>query len=798
MNISYNWLKNYLNIDKTPDELSLILTDIGLEVEAVEKVQAIPGGLEGLIVGEVLTAEQHPNADKLRVTTVNVGNAEPLHIVCGAPNCRAGLKVIVATVGTTCHPISGDPFKITKSKIRGEVSEGMLCGEDEIGLGMSHAGIVELPVEAKVGSLVKEFYQIEDDYRFEIGLTPNRADAASHLGVARDLAAYFRSTYDLPNIEIFQEGRLSEGTVVAVEDNEACPRYSGINISGVQVDESPDWLKEKLQAIGIRTINNIVDVTNYVLHDLGQPLHAFDAAMIAGNKVVVRKAQEDELFVTLDGVERKLSSEDLIIADAEKPMCIAGVFGGEYSGVTESTTDIFLESAYFNPVSVRKTSKRHVLKTDSSFRFERGTDPNMTVFALKRAALLIREVAGGTVSSTIKDIYPAPVPPFAFTVSYKNVQRLIGKEIPAEEIKEIILALGIAITAENGDSIQVEVPAYKVDVTREVDVIEEVLRIYGYNNIELKSQILASLNTQEKPDKEVVLNQIADLLIANGYREILSNSLTKLSYTDDEATAVRLLNPLSSDLEIMRQNLLYSVLTAVEYNQKRKATDLKVFEYGKTYHLKEEGYEEKQRLALGIVGKQLAEQWNHDAKAVSFYTLKAAVDAIVKRLKIDNLQIEETGNKDLAYGLDYLKGQKVLVSLGAVSSEAMGKADVDGQVYFADFDWDLVLKAIRKNSIKYREVSKYPAVRRDLALLVDEAVTFEQLKTVATKTERKLLKEVNIFDVYKGDKLPKGKKSYALSFTIQDEEKTLNDKQIDSIIQKLIVNFEKETGAIVR
>jgi len=798
MNISYNWLKNYLNIDKTPDELSLILTDIGLEVEAVEKVQAIPGGLEGLIVGEVLTAEQHPNADKLRVTTVNVGNAEPLHIVCGAPNCRAGLKVIVATVGTTCHPISGDPFKITKSKIRGEVSEGMLCGEDEIGLGMSHAGIVELPVEAKVGSLVKEFYQIEDDYRFEIGLTPNRADAASHLGVARDLAAYFRSTYDLPNVEVFQEGRLSEGTVVAVEDNEACPRYSGINISGVQVDESPDWLKEKLQAIGIRTINNIVDVTNYVLHDLGQPLHAFDAAMIAGNKVVVRKAQEDELFVTLDGVERKLSSEDLIIADAEKPMCIAGVFGGEYSGVTESTTDIFLESAYFNPVSVRKTSKRHVLKTDSSFRFERGTDPNMTVFALKRAALLIREVAGGTVSSTIKDIYPAPVPPFAFTVSYKNVQRLIGKEIPAEEIKEIILALGIAITAENGDSIQVEVPAYKVDVTREVDVIEEVLRIYGYNNIELKSQILASLNTQEKPDKEVVLNQIADLLIANGYREILSNSLTKLSYTDDEATAVRLLNPLSSDLDTMRQNLLYSVLTAVEYNQKRKATDLKVFEHGKTYHLKEEGYEEKQRLALGIVGKQLAEQWNHDAKAVSFYTLKAAVDAIVKRLKIDNLQIVETSNKDLAYGLDYLKGQKVLVSLGAVSSEAMGKADVDGQVYFADFDWDLVLKAIRKNSIKYREVSKYPAVRRDLALLVDEAVTFEQLKIVAAKTERKLLKEVNIFDVYKGDKLPEGKKSYALSFTIQDEEKTLNDKQIDSIIQKLIVNFEKETGAVVR
>ena len=798
MNISYNWLKNYLDINKTPDELSLILTDIGLEVEAVEKIQSIPGGLDGLVVGEVLTAEQHPNADKLRVTKVNVGAGEALDIVCGAPNCRAGLKVIVATVGTTCHPVSGEPFKITKSKIRGEVSEGMLCGEDEIGLGTSHAGIVELPAEAKVGTLVKDFYKIEDDYRFEIGLTPNRADAASHLGVARDLAAYFRRTYNLPNIETFTAGHSSQATEVSVLDHAACPRYSGINISGVKVGESPDWLKAKLQAIGIRSINNIVDVTNYVLHDLGQPLHAFDAAKIAGHKVVVRQAKEGEPFVTLDGVERKLSSEDLVIADAEKAMCIAGVFGGEHSGVTADTTDIFLESAYFNPVSVRKTSKRHVLKTDSSFRFERGTDPNMTVFALKRAALLIQEVAGGTVSSSVTDIYPSPVSPFAFEVSYKNVQRLIGKEIPADEIKAIILALGIAITAENGDSIHVEVPAYKVDVTREVDVIEEVLRIYGYNNIELKSQILASLNTQEKPDREVVLNQVADLLIANGYREILSNSLTKLAYADDESTAVRLLNPLSSDLDTMRQNLLYSVLTAVEYNQKRKATDLKVFEYGKTYHLKEEGYEEKQHLALAIVGRKSAEQWNSEASSVSFYNLKAAVDTIVRRLKIDNLQVVETANKDLAYGLDYLKGQKVLVSLGAVSQDAMRKADVDGQVYFADFDWDLVLKAIRKNSIKYKEVSKYPSVRRDLALLVDEAITFEQLKNISLKTERKLLKEVNIFDVYKGDKLPEGKKSYALSFTIQDEEKTLNDKQIDSIIQKLIVNFEKETGAVVR
>ncbi len=798
MNISYNWLKDYLNIDKTPEELSLILTDIGLEVEAVEKVQRIPGGLEGLVIGEVLTAEQHPNADKLRITTVNVGGPEPLNIVCGAPNCRAGLKVIVATVGTTCYPLSGEPFKITKSKIRGEVSEGMLCGEDEIGLGTSHAGIVELPSDAEVGGLVKDYYQIEDDYCFEIGLTPNRADAASHLGVARDLAAYFRSTYTLPNVEAFIANDLPTGTTVTVQDTAACPRYSGVNIAGVKVGDSPEWLKEKLQAIGIRSINNIVDVTNYVLHDLGQPLHAFDATKIAGNSVVVRSAHEGELFVTLDGVERTLSGEDLVIADGVKPMCIAGVFGGEHSGVTEATTDIFLESAYFNPVSVRKTAKRHTLKTDSSFRFERGTDPNITVFALKRAALLIQEVAGGKVSSTITDVYPNPVAPFTFDVSYRNVQRLIGKEIPTGEIKEIILALGITITAEEGDTIHVEVPPYKVDVTREVDITEEVLRIYGYNNIELKSQILASLNTQEKPDKEVVLNQVADLLIANGYREILSNSLTKLAYADDESTAVRLLNALSSDLDTMRQNLLYAVLTAIAYNQKRKATDLKVFEYGKTYHLAGDGYDERQRLVLGIVGKQSSEQWSKGGQDINFYHLKGAVDTIVKRLKIENLQVVETSSQHLAYGVDYLKGQKVLVSLGAVSAAAMQKADVDGQVYYADFDWDLVLKAIRKNTIKYREVSKYPAVRRDLSLLVNEAVTFEQLKNIAVKTERKLLKEVNIFDVYKGDKLPEGKKSYALSFALQDEEKTLNDKQIDSIIQKLIVNFERETGAVVR
>lgn len=797
MNISYNWLKNYLNIDKTPEELSLILTDIGLEVEELDKVQSLPGGLEGLVVGQVLVSTQHPNADKLQITKVDIGLDEPLDIVCGAPNCRAGIKVIVATVGTTCYPIAGDPFKITKSKIRGEVSEGMLCGEDEIGLGTSHAGIVELPSDLEVGSLVKDYYNIKDDYRYVIGLTPNRADAASHLGVARDLAAYFRASYTLSDVRAFVEAGVQQTTVL-VEDSSACPRYVGVNITGVTVGDSPDWLKEKLSTIGIRSVNNIVDITNFVLHDLGQPLHAFDTDKIAGNKVVVRYAQADEPFVTLDGVQRKLSSEDLVIADAEKPMCIAGVFGGEYSGVTAATTNIFLESAYFNPVTVRKTSRRHGLKTDSSFRFERGTDPNMPLYALQRAALLIQELAGGTVSSSVQDLYPKPIPPFTFEVAYTRIQRLIGEAIPQEEIKSIILALGISIIKEEGDKFVVEVPAFKVDVTREVDLIEEVLRIYGYNKIGFKTQILASLNTQEKPDKEVVHNQIADLLVANGYREILSNSLTKGSYVDHPETAVKLLNPLSSDLDTMRQNLLFSALTALEYNDKRKASNLKIFEFGKVYFTSETGFRENQRLAVAITGKFREEQWNSKPSEVSFYHLKASVDTILKRLKLEKLQTKETDNSNLTYGLDYVRGDKVLVSIGSVSENVLRKMDLSNPVYYADFDWDAILKAISKHRITYTEISKLPFVRRDLALLVDEKITFEELKKVALKTERKLLKEVNIFDVYKGDKVAAGKKSYALSFILQNEEKTLNDKQIDAIIQKLIINFEKETGAVVR
>jgi len=799
MKISYNWLKQFISTDKTPQELSLILTDIGLEVESLEVVQSIPGGLEGLVIGQVLTCVQHPNADRLRVTTVDVGGESALQIVCGAPNVAQDQKVVVATVGTTVYPLEGEPFKINKSKIRGEVSEGMICAEDEIGIGKSHDGIMVLDAAAPIGTLAKDYFDLQDDYCFEIGLTPNRADAASHLGVARDIAAYLRNSYTLPDVTPFKIANTSKSIKVQVLNQEACKRYTGVSISGVKVGGSPEWLVEKLKVIGIRSINNVVDVTNYVLHELGQPLHAFDADQIAGGEIVVRNAVEGERFVTLDEVERKLSAEDLMICDQEKPLCIAGVFGGIKSGVVEQTTNVFLESAYFHSVSIRKSSKRHGLKTDASFRFERGTDPNITEYALKRAALLIQEVAGGEITSNISDFYPSVVAPFEIEVSLDNVRRLIGKNIDNEQIISIIKALEIEVTDQStAELLHVKVPPYRVDVTREVDIIEEVLRIYGYNNIEMKQQIKASLNTVPKPDKELIQNIVSDLLIGNGYFEILSNSLTKLSYADDESTAVKILNPLSSDLDTMRQNLVFSALEAVAYNQKRRNGDLKLFEFGKTYHLLESGYEEKQYVSLTIAGALQGQQWNHESKAVSFYHIKAAVDALVKRFNIRDLQVNDLQHPHFAYGLQYLKGQKPLVSFGAVAVPALKQTDVNGDVFYAVIDWELLLKTIRKNKITYKEVSKFPAVRRDLSLLINADVSFDKLKTIAEKTERKLLKSVNVFDVYTGDKLPAGKKSYALSFELQDEEKTLTDKQIDSVMQKLILNFEKEVGAEVR
>jgi len=798
MKISYNWLKQFIQTDLNPQELSLILTNIGLEVESLEKVQPVAGGLEGLVIGHVLTCVQHPNADRLRVTTVNVGGEEAIQVVCGAPNVAEGQKVVVATVGTTVYPNEGEPFKINKSKIRGEVSEGMICAEDEIGLGGSHAGIMVLPEDTVVGQLAKDYFKMEDDYLYEIGLTPNRADAASHLGVARDLAAYLRIDLQMPDLSSFQTANEDLTIAVTVEDTLACPRYSSVSISGVTVKASPDWLQNKLKVIGIRPINNIVDVTNYVLHGLGQPLHAFDADQIEGKTVIVKKCAEGTPFVTLDGVERKLSAEDLMICDAQKPMTIAGVYGGKNSGVSAETKNVFLESAYFNAVSIRKTAKRHTLKTDASFRYERGTDPEMTLVALKRAALLIQELAGGEISSAVSDLYPVPVAPFAVEVNYNNINGLIGASIPNQEIKDIITSLGITVAAETAGGLSLQVPSFKVDVTRECDVTEEVLRIYGYNNIAIPAKINASLAFTAKPDKEQTQHVIADLLTANGYLEIWCNSLTKGTYSKNPAEAVQILNPLSSDLNVMRQSLLMPALESLAYNQNRKSGDVKFYEFGKTYHLINDKYVERPRLMLVLSGADSAEQWNQKPAPVSFYNLKAAVDAVIGRLGITNYQTEEISDENYAYGLKYFRGPQTIVTFGAVTAADKKQTDVDKDVYYADFDWALLLDIVRKNKIVSKEIPKYPAVRRDLSMLVDTEVTFESLKTIAFKTEKKLLKNVQVFDVYVGDKLPENKKSYALSFTLQDEEQTLTDKQIDAVMQKIIANLAQSAKAEIR
>ncbi|TSD66062.1 phenylalanine--tRNA ligase subunit beta [Inquilinus sp. KBS0705] len=798
MKISYNWLKEFIDTNKTPQELSTILTGTGLEVESLEKVQAVPGGLEGLVIGYVKTCIDHPNSDHLHLTTVDVGGAEDLSIVCGAKNVAAGQKVVVATVGTTVYPTIGEPFKINKSKIRGEVSEGMICAEDEIGLGTDHDGIMVLDADAPVGTAANDYFKLNDDYMYEIGLTPNRADAASHLGTARDIAAFLKLGIKKPDVSAFKVDNTDSKIEVVVENEQASPRYSGLTISGVEVKESPQWLKERLAVIGVRSINNIVDVTNYVLHELGQPLHAFDAAAITGNKVIVKNVAEGTIFKTLDDVDRKLSADDLMICNADEAMCIAGVFGGAKSGVSTATKSIFLESAYFNSVSVRKTAKRHGLKTDASFRFERGTDPNMTVFALKRAALLIQQVAGGKVSSEIFDHYPAPVAPFEVEITYKTIDRLIGKAIGKDTIKSIITALDIAIVNETEDGISLKVPPYRVDVTRDVDVVEEILRIYGYNNIEIPTQIRASLNNSVRPEKDTVQNHISDILSANGFNEILANSLTKLSYSDAPEHAVKIVNPLSSDLDVMRQSLLFSGLEAIAYNQNRRVADLKLYEFGKIYSFVDGKYIEAQRFSVFMTGAIAGEQWNHKQTAAGFYNLKAIVDGLLKKLNITDYTVDDTTASGLTYGLQYLRGSKVLVSFGSVAPAALKKADVEKEVFYADFDFDAILKLVRKNVIIYQEVSKFPAVRRDLSMLIDKSVSFGQLKQIAVKTDKKLLKEVNVFDVYQGDKLPEGKKSYALSFILQDTEKTLTDKAIDALMQKLIYNLGKEAGAEIR
>jgi phenylalanyl-tRNA synthetase beta chain len=813
MKISYNWLKQYIDLKLSPEETAALLTSCGLEVESIEKFQSIKGGLDGLIIGEVKEREKHPDADRLSVTKVDVGAAELLNIVCGAPNVETGQKVVVAVVGATVHPLSGEPFQIKKSKIRGVLSEGMICAEDEIGLGTSHAGIMVLDASAKVGTSAKEYFKIEDDYVLEIGLTPNRSDAASHIGVARDLAAVINgginqdSRIKLPGVESFTPDEESFKIDVSVEDTDACPRYAGVTISGVEVKDSPEWLQARLKSIGLKPINNIVDATNFVLHELGQPLHAFDAEKISGNKVVVKKLQQGTKFTTLDGTERQLSSNDLMICNAEEGMCIAGVFGGLKSGITAETKNIFLESAYFNSVSIRKTSRLHGLKTDASFRFERGADPNITVYALKRAALLIKEVAGGKISSSVVDVYPKVIENFKIDFSYANCERLIGKALPKETIQNILRDLQIEIENGTENSLLLSVPPFKADVTREVDVIEEILRVYGYNNVEIPSLLRSSISYSTKPDVEKVKNTISDLLTAKGFTEIMCNSLTAEKYSDllgetEKSKNVHILNPLSSDLNVMRQTLLFNGLEMIAHNINRKNPDLKFYEFGKTYHLSDSGdwkYTEKSRFSVLVTGRKQSESWNTNAENANFFELKGIVESVLTKLGIESKEVNAENNSQLfSYSSVYESGKKKVVEFGEIKKSVLKKTDIEQEVFYADFDWDEILNQVKRVSVKYTEVPVYPSVRRDLALLVDKQVRYADIKELAFKTERNLLKEVNLFDVYEGKNLEPGKKSYAVSFVIQDEKATLNDKTISKVMEKVAATLKVNLGATIR
>lgn len=810
MKISYNWLKQYLDINLPATEVAELLTDTGLEVEAVEEHQTVKGGLEGIVIGEVKSREKHPDADRLSVTKVDVGTGELLDIVCGAPNVDAGQKVVVATVGTTIYPSEGEPFTIKKAKIRGQVSEGMICAEDEIGLGESHDGIMVLENDAKVGTLAKDYFKIESDYTFEIGLTPNRTDAMSHYGVARDLLATLKTNREgfenaelkRPDVAGFKTENTDLTIPVEVQDSEACPRYAGVTINGVTVKESPDWLKNRLKAIGQKPINNVVDITNYVLHELGQPLHAFDAAQINGGKVVVRKMDEGTTFVTLDEVERKLDANDLMICNTENGMCIAGVFGGIHSGVTEGTKAVFLESAYFDPVHVRKTAKRHALNTDASFRFERGVDPEQTVYALKRAALLIKELAGGSISSEVIDIYPTTIPAHEIEVSYAAITRMIGKDIGKDKAKSILTALEITILSDDASELKVSVPAYRQDVTREADVIEEILRIYGYNNVEFTSKISSSISYSQKPDKDNLRNLVSDHLSANGFAEIMSNSLTKVSYYENSEESVEILNPLSSDLGVLRQSLLFNGLEAIAHNINRRQTDLKLYEFGYTYHLKggegRDKYFEYPHFAVFVTGSRSAESWKVKEENADFFTLKGAVTAVLNRLGITDAKTTELeGNPYFQYGLSISKNGKEVAQLGSVAKKQLKKLDIDQEVFYADLNWGNILKLVGE-PIRYKEIPVFPEVRRDLALLLDKKVKYAEIEKLAYETERKLLKSVNLFDVYEGKNLPEGKKSYAVSFTLQNEEKTLTDKEINKTMDRLIGAYKGKLQADIR
>ena len=820
MNISYNWLKDYLDFDLQPDEVAAALTSIGLETGGVEEVQTIKGGLEGLVIGEVLTCEEHPNSDHLHITTVNVGGAEPLQIVCGAPNVAAGQKVVVAVNGTKLY--DGDEcFTIKRSKIRGVESNGMICAEDEIGIGTDHAGIIVLPADAVVGTPAKEYYNVKSDYVLEVDITPNRVDATSHFGVARDLAAYLiqngkPANLKRPSVDAFKIDDEVPAIEVVVENKEACLRYSGITIKNVTVKESPEWLQNRLKVIGLRPINNVVDITNYILHGVGQPLHSFDADKIKGNKVVVRSATEGAKFVTLDGVERTLTDRDLMICNVEEPMCIAGVFGGLDSGVTEQTKNVFLESATFHPTWIRKTARRFGLNTDASFRYERGLDPNQTVEVMKRAALLIQEVAGGTITGAIQDIYPVPVAPYRVELTYDKVNTLIGKVIPVETVKSILESLEMKIVSETAEGLVIDVPVYRIDVQRDVDVIEDILRIYGYNNVEFSDNVKSNLSYQTPTDRSYKLqNLISEQLCGCGFNEILNNSLTRSAYYDNLSTypvshCVMLMNPLSADLNCMRQTLLFGGLESVEHNAKRKNGNIRFFEFGNCYDYnidhKKEGetlaeFSEDYRLGLWVSGSRVDNNWAHPNEKSSVYELKAYVENILVRLGV-NLQKVIFGNlaNDIySAGLSITTSSgRQLGTMGIVSPKICKELDIETDVYYAELSWTLLMKEIKKSKVTFSEISKFPAVKRDLALLLEKNVQFAEIEKIATESERKLLKDVALFDVYEGKNLPAGKKSYAVSFYLQDEGKTLNDKQIDAIMKKIQTNLEQKLGAQLR
>ena len=820
MNISYNWLKKYLDFDLTPEETSAALTSIGLETGGIEEVQTIKGGLEGLVIGKVLTCVDHPNSDHLHITTVDLGDGNPTQIVCGAANVAAGQHVVVATVGTTLY--DGDQsFTIKKSKIRGEESFGMICAEDEIGIGTSHDGIIVLPETAVPGTPAKEYYNIKSDYVLEVDITPNRIDAASHYGVARDLAAYLvrqgkQVTLQRPSVDDFKVDTAEGAIAVEVLNEEACPRYAGVTIRGVKVAESPEWLRNALTAIGLHPINNIVDITNYLLHATGQPLHCFDLNEIKGGKVVVRTAVNGSKFVTLDEVERTLTDQDLMICNAEEPMCIAGVFGGLKSGVTEKTTDIFLESAYFHPTWVRKTARRQALNTDASFRFERGIDNNNLIYVLKRAALMVQELAGGQICGDIIDTHPEGFPSFPVTLTYDKANKLIGKEIPADVIKEILHSLEVEIVAEDADKLDLLVPTYRVDVQRDVDVIEDILRIYGYNNVEFTDAVHSNLSYKTATDENHRLqNLISEQLTGCGFNEIMCNSLSAISYYEGnevypDSRCARLLNPLSKDLCVMRQTLLFGGLESLARNINRRRPNLRMYEFGNCYFYDADAstekaitapYSEEKHLGLWLTGNRVSGSWAHPDEKTSVYELKAYVENILARVGVPAKEIVMTQMSNAIFSAALQinnRAGKLLAMVGIISKKVAKKFDIDIEVYYAELNWDNLMRHALRNKVTYTELPKFQAVKRDLALLVDDAVAFADIERIAYETERKLLKEVTLFDVYEGDKLPAGKKSYAVSFLLQDAEKTLNDKQIDNVMTRMIAALTKQLNAELR